>query len=157
MTQEEFSNRIIAMQATLYRVSTTILPQLCDREDAVQAAIEKAWGKQSSLREERLLRAWVIRILIHECYALLRRRKRESPVEVLPERETEPNAQPNLYRLFTSLEEKYRLPMVLFYVEGYSVEEIARMLRMPQGTLKSRLHRGRLLLRNTLDGEAEQE
>ena len=157
MTQEEFSNRIIAMQDTLYRVSTTILPQLCDREDAVQAAIEKAWDKQGTLRDDRMLRAWVIRILIHECSALLRRRKRESPVEVLPERETEPDALRDLYRLFTSLEEKYRLPMVLFYVEGYSVEEIARMLRMPQGTLKSRLHRGRLLLRDTLNGEEEQE
>ena len=157
MTQEEFAKRIITMQDTLYRVSTTILPQLCDREDAVQAAIEKAWRKQVTLREEQTLRAWVIRILINECYALLRRRKRESPVEVLPERETEPDAHPNLYRLFTSLDEKYRLPMVLFYVEGYSVEEIARMLRMPQGTLKSRLHRGRLLLRDTLDGEEEQK
>ena len=157
MTQEEFAKRIITMQDTLYRVSTTILPQLCDREDAVQAAIEKAWRKQVTLREEQTLRAWVIRILINECYALLRRRKRESPVEALPERETEPDAHPNLYRLFTSLDEKYRLPMVLFYVEGYSVEEIARMLRMPQGTLKSRLHRGRLLLRDTLDGEEEQK
>lgn len=38
MTQEEFARRIVDMQDTLYRVATTILPQLCDREDAVQAA-----------------------------------------------------------------------------------------------------------------------
>ena len=153
MTQEEFAGRIVAMQDTLYRVSTTILPQLCDREDAVQGAIEKAWRKQNRLRDDGALRAWVIRILINECYTLLRRRKRETPSAAMPERETEPDALPSLYRLITALDEKYRLPMVLHYVEGYSVEECARMLGLPQGTLKSRLHRGRNLLRNQLDME----
>lgn len=42
MTEAAFAARVIAMQDTLYRVSTTILPRLCDREDAVQSAIEKA-------------------------------------------------------------------------------------------------------------------
>ena len=150
MTHEEFGNRIVAMQDTLYRVSTTILPQLCDREDAVQEAIAKAWQKQSRLRDESALRSWVVRILINECYNVLRRSKREIPSDALPQRETAHDAQPDLYQLFTSLHEKYRLPMVLYYVEGYSVEETARMLRMPQGTLKSRLHRGRSLLKDKL-------
>ncbi|MBN1777818.1 MAG: sigma-70 family RNA polymerase sigma factor [Clostridiales bacterium] len=153
MTQEEFARRIVAMQDTLYRVSTTILPQLCDREDAVQEAIEKAWRKQGKLRDDRAVRAWVIRILVNECYALLRRRRHETLSDTLPERETAPGASPDLYELFTSLNEKYRLPMVLYYVEGYSVEECARMLKMPQGTFKSRLHRGRLLLRDTPEME----
>lgn len=148
MTQEEFARRIVAMQDTLYRVSTTILPQLCDREDAVQGAIEKAWRKQRRLRDDRAMRAWVIRILINECYTLLRRRKWEMPSDTLPEREVALDASPDLYQYFTSLDELYRLPLVLHYVEGYSVEECAHMLAMPQGTLKSRLHRGRLLLRD---------
>ena len=153
MTQEEFAGRVVAMQDTLYRVSTTILPQLCDREDAVQGAIEKAWRKQAKLRDDRALQAWVVRILINECYTLLRRRRHEELSDTLPERETAPDAQPDLYQLFTSLDEKYRLPMVLHYVEGYSVEEAAQMLRLPQGTVKSRLHRGRSLLKDTLDLE----
>ena len=148
MTQEEFARRIVAMQDTLYRVSTSILPQLCDREDAVQGAIEKAWRKQRKLRDDRAMQAWVIRILINECYGLLRRRKWETPSDTLPERETAQDARPDLYQIFTSLDEKYRLPLLLHYVEGYSVKECARMLNMPQGTLKSRLHRGRLLLRD---------
>ncbi|MEG0743053.1 MAG: RNA polymerase sigma factor [Clostridia bacterium] len=153
MTQAEFEERIVGMVDTLYRVSTTLLPQLCDREDAVQGAIEKAWQKQGKLRDDCAFQAWVIRILINECYTLLRRRKREVLSDTLPERETAEDANPDLYELFTSLAEKYRLPMVLYYVEGYSVEETARMLELPQGTLKSRLHRGRLLLKDTLDME----
>ena len=153
MTQAEFTDRVVAMQNTLYRVSTTILPQMCDREDAVQGAIEKALLKRDRLRDDRALEKWLTRILINECYALLRKRKRETLFDDLPERETAPDANPDLYQLFTSLEEKYRLPMVLYYVEGYTVEETARMLRMPNGTIKSRLYRGRQLLRDTLDLE----
>ena len=153
MTQAEFTGRVVAMQNTLYRVSTTILPQMCDREDAVQGAIEKALLKCDRLRDDRALEKWLTRILINECYALLRKRKRETLFDDLPERETAPDANPDLYQLFTSLEEKYRLPMVLYYVEGYTVEETARMLRMPNGTIKSRLYRGRQLLRDTLDLE----
>lgn len=150
MTQEEFADRIVAMQDTLYRVATTILPQLCDREDAVQGAIEKAWRKQRSLRNDQAFHAWIVRILINECYTILRPRKREMLSDTLPERETAPDAMPDVYQMFTSLDEKYRLPMVLYYVEGYSVQEAAQMLKMPQGTLKSRLHRGRLLLKDDL-------
>jgi RNA polymerase sigma-70 factor (ECF subfamily) len=151
MTQEEFAHRIVAMQDTLYRVSATILPKLCDREDAVQEAITRAWQKRSMLRSNSALRPWAIRILINECYALLRRRKREVQLDSPAEWETASDAFVDLYQIFSSLNEKYRLPMVLHYVEGYSVEETAQMLRLPQGTLKSRLHRGRILLRGTLD------
>ncbi len=150
MTQEEFARHIVDMQDTLYRVATTILPQLYDREDAVQAAIEKAWRNQRALREDSALKAWVVRILINECYALLRRSKREIPSDTLPERETAPDAQADVYQIFTSLDKKYRLPMVLYYVEGYTIQEISRILRLPQGTIKSQLHRGRIMLRNNL-------
>lgn len=153
MTQEEFTGRIVAMQDTLYRVSASLLPQLCDREDAVQEAIARAWQKQSHLRNDQALRPWVIRILINECYTLLRRRKREEATAALPEWEAPPDALTDLYQLFTALDEKYRLPMVLHYVEGYSVAEASHMLRLPQGTFKSRLHRGRLLLKDTLNME----
>ena len=153
MTQAEFAHRVVAMQDTLDRMSTTILPQLCDREDAVQSTVEKALRKRGQLRDPHSLGPWITRILVNECYAILRKRKRETLMRDVPERETAPDAQPGVYSLFTSLEEKYRLPMLLYYVEGYSVAETARALRLPQGTLKSRLHRGRLLLKDSLSLE----
>ena len=72
MTQAEFVRRVVAMEDTLYRVSTTILPQLCDRQDAVQSAIEKALRKWDKLRDPAALEAWLTRILINECYLILR-------------------------------------------------------------------------------------
>ena len=147
MTHEEFAERITAMQGTLYRVSATVLNQPCDREDAVQSCIEKAWRKQAYLRNESRLQAWVVRILLNECYTMLRKRKRETPVESMPEVPAPKDANPDLYRFFTSLPDKLRVPMALFYIEGYSVEEIAHMQRLPLGTVKSRLCRGREAMR----------
>lgn len=77
MTEAEFAGRVIAMQDALYRVSTTILPRLCDREDAVQSAIEKALRKRGRLRDEAALEKWLMRIVINECYTIHRRRRRE--------------------------------------------------------------------------------
>ena len=85
MTNEDFAARVMAMQGTLYRVSCALLRDHADREDAVQSAIEKAWRKLGTLREESRLQAWLVRILINECYAILRRQTRETPVDVLPD------------------------------------------------------------------------
>ena len=143
MTNEDFASRIVAMQGTLYRVTCALLREHADREDAVQSAIEKAWRKQGMLRDETRLKAWVTRILVNECYLILRRQKRETPVETIPDSPAPDTADPDLYRFFTSLPDTLRLTMVLHYVEGYEVKEIARIQRIPVGTVKTRLMRGR--------------
>ena len=156
MTKEEFEARIIAMQDTLWRVSATLLKQPCDREDAIQECIFKALRKRETLRDERYMQSWVIRILINECYSIHRRAKWEKPMERLPEPPPMPgpDADPEVFRALFSLEEKMRLPVVLHYVEGYQVEEIARILRIPTGTVKSLLARAREKLKKEMEKEA---
>lgn len=153
MTSAEFGQRIVAMQETLYRVCYSILPQACDREDAVQECIRIAWQKQGSLREERYLQTWVIRILIHECYALLRRGKREHPIDVLPERIAPPDADVDLHDALMALPVPLRLPVTLHYIEGYPLADVAQILRLPTGTVKSRLNRARTKLKTALLSE----
>ena len=143
MTHEDFASRIIALQGTLYRVTCALLHEHADREDAVQSAIEKAWRKQALLRDDSRMKAWVVRILVNECYAILRRQKWEAPVEELPDRPAPPDADADLYRFFRDLPDTLRLTMVLHYLEGYDVKEIARIQRIPAGTVTSRLMRGR--------------
>ena len=153
MDREEFAARAMAMRDSLYRVSATLLIREADREDAVSEAIAKALVKLPGLRNPEAFSSWMIRILINECYNIMRRNKREIAVETVPDVYFAPEDSRELYQAFHALEEKYRLPMVLRYVEGYSVEEVARMLRRPEGTIKSQLMRGRKQLRETLDGE----
>jgi RNA polymerase sigma-70 factor (ECF subfamily) len=135
------------MQETLYRTCYSLLPQACDREDAVQECIRIAWQKRGSLRDERYLQTWVIRILIHECYALLGKRKREHPAEVSPERAAPPDADAELHDALIALPVELRLPVTLHYLEGYPLSDVARMLRIPTGTVKSRLNRARRRLK----------
>jgi len=158
VTKEEFEQRIIGMQDTLYRVSATLLRQMCDREDAIQECIFKALKKRESLRDDRFMQSWVIRILINECYSIHRRAKWERPLERLPEPPPMPgpDADPEVFRILFSLNEKLRLPMVLHYVEGYSVDEVARIMRIPTGTVKSRLARAREKMHKEMKEAGEQ-
>lgn len=156
MTKEEFSRRIVGMTEVLYRVAWSQLPQAADREDAVQETIKRAWEKQDRLKDERYMQTWVIRILLNVCDTMRRKNARMLPSEMVPVKRQAFAESPLLDALFT-LEEKFRLPLQLRYVEGYSVTEVARMLQLPEGTVKSRLSRGRDKLRTMLTEEAFQE
>lgn len=61
----------------------------------------------------------------------------------MPDAPAPPDADPDLYRFFTALPDKLRLPMTLHYIEGLEISDIADILRLPIGTVKTRLFRGR--------------
>lgn len=153
MNRDEFARRIIGMLPVLHRIAWSQLPEAADREDAVQETIRRAWEKRDRLREERYMQTWVIRILLNVCDTIRRRARRMIPSEEVLQKAKEPVSETPLLDVMMSLGEKYRLPLQLHYVEGYSVAEVARMLRIPQGTVKSRLARGREKLREMLDEE----
>lgn len=152
MTKQEFAARAMDMQQTLYRVSATLLRRECDREDAVQEAIATALAKLPSLRREEAFRAWLIRILINACYDILRRSSREVYPETMPET-AQPTEEIGLLSLFHQLDETYRLPMTLHYVEGWNLRETAQLLHRPVGTIKSQLMRGRRQLKELMEQE----
>ena len=150
MTSEEFSQRIIDMMQTLYRISYAQLSHHSDRDDAVAECLCKAWQKRGQLKDELFFRSWVIRILINECHNIHRKRGREIPLEHLPERTIPVDADYELHDALLRLDESLRLPIILHYMEGFSIEEIAQILRLPQGTVKSRMLRGRRELKKML-------
>lgn len=156
MDKTEFSQRVLEAEKTLYRVSKSILINETDCEDAVQEAILKAYTKRNTLREEKYFKTWLVRIVINECYQLLRTKNQELSYEdYFQEQQTEANSYSELYEAILSLDIKHRLPVILHYMEGYSVEEAAGILKIPAGTVKSRLFKGRKQLKNFLDSEVE--
>lgn len=151
MDRQELGNRIVALTGTLYHVSYSLLRREADREDAVQSAIEKGWRKAAALRDERKLKPWLVRILINECYSILRASKRELPAET--QYEPPGCADPRRDALrdgILALPDTLRLPIVLHYMEGFSINDIASALRCPKGTVLSRMNRGRNLLKEYL-------
>ncbi|NLO83961.1 MAG: RNA polymerase sigma factor [Clostridiales bacterium] len=155
MTSEHFSSRIEEMTQTLHRVTYTQLNRSCDREDAVGACLLKAWEKRNQLKEERFFQTWLIRILLNECHNIQRKNKRivlAEDIEVAAAIPQTPQDK-ELRDTLTELEEKLRLPIILHYIEGYSIDEVAKILRLPQGTIKSRMARGRKKLQSMLQEE----
>ena len=146
MEEERFVSEVRAMERTLYRVARGYLRTWDECADAVQEALCKAWDKRKRV-DESYFRPWLTRIVINECHNIGRRKKRLIPVAE-PERAPAPEpALPELADALEALPEKLRLPLSLHYLEGFSVEEVARILRIPAGTVKSRLHQARNQLR----------
>ena len=148
MTGEAFAKAVTEMTQTLYRVSCSQLPNAADREDAVQEALRRAWEKRGSLRNEEYFRTWVVRILLNVCHDIQREGKRMIPAEKIPGPDDSSAEEPvDLKECLLRLDERERIPILLYYLEGFDIEQIAAVLRIPRGTVKSRLHRGRDQLR----------
>ena len=152
MTRTDFIRRVRACERRLYRVARTMLSSEADCEDAVQEALLKAWSKLDALREEAYFETWLIRILINQCKTLYRRRPSDTAVisEDIPCPES---GQSPLLEALESLPSKPRIVLELHYIEGYNVKECARMLGVPEGTVKWRLHQGRKLLAQAIGEE----
>ncbi len=153
MDREEFTRAVLEYENTLYRVAKSMLGSEADCADAAQNALLRAWERLHTLRDPAYFKTWLTRILINECRAILRQRARCAPLEAeIAEDEAAPENSSELYEAVMGLEQKYRLPVVLYYIEGFRTAEIAAMLRLPEGTVKTRLRRAREILRKELEG-----
>lgn len=153
MDKEEFTRAVLEYESTLYRVAKSMLGSEADCADAAQNALLRAWEKQHTLRDTAYFKTWLTRILINECRAMLRQRARFVPLEEeAVEGEIAPERDSGLYEAVMGLDVKYRVPFVLYYIEGFRTREIASMLKLPEGTVKTRLRRAREILRTELEG-----
>ena len=153
MTKNEFELTVTALQASLYRVARSYLRGEHDCLDAVSEAICKAWQKLPTLRDEARMKTWLTRILIRECINIQRRQKRMTPMETVAVSGEAPAGYFELMQALDALPQKLRTPTVLYYMEGYRVEDIAHLLHSKKGTVSSQLYRARMLLRDALKEE----
>ena len=152
MNRDNFAALVVEYTDRMYRIARTILRNDEDCRDAMQEAALRAWEKRYSLREEKYFGTWLIRILINECRKLYRRNP--LPADPLPESLKAPEESSSVIEALMNLPEKHRIALELHCIEGYSVREIARMLRLPEGTVKWRLSRARALMQQELGEEA---
>lgn len=127
-----------------------------DAEDIVQEVFYKYMLARPGFREENAEKAWFCRVTANRCRDLIRKRKRHQEVsleEVKSEDEYGDMGQ-GLISVILSLPEKYREVIYLHYYAGYRVEEIARMLGTTANAVKKRLQRGRMLMKESLEGDS---
>ena len=154
MEQREFAERVTTVQGSLYRVAASYLRGESDRLDAVAEAIAKAWERRRTLREEALFATWITRILIRVCVDIQRRQKRVIPVCEIAEKPTEDERIAALREAVESLPQKARTMVVLYYMEGYDVYEVAKLMGVTKGTVCAGLARAREKLRAYMEEDA---
>lgn len=129
----------------MYKVARSILHNDDDAADAIQDTILTCFEKISTLRKPEYFKTWMTRILINECNKILRHYSNINMREVLPEiADRDMSMEEFEFKQMLSLmDEKYRVVLVLYYVEGLRISDIAEILDINENTVKTRLSRGR--------------
>ena len=155
LEERPFTQKLLESEPMLYRIACALLRSESDRQDAMQETALKAWKNRASLREEQYFRTWISRIMVNECHNLHRKNSRYVPVEELPDRPAPDSGEQETRLMLESLPEKQRVPLVLHYLEGFSLEEIARVQHISLALVKYRMHQARKALRVEWNGKEE--
>ncbi len=149
----EFEQRLAECSALAFRVALGVLRNRADAEEVAQEAFLRAYRNFHRLRERERFRAWLARITwrlaLDRLRATGRRERREmASVNAAPSPSVEDLAasnefQQHLAQAMDELPEKLRLALILAAIEGYNLQEVSRLLDVPAGTVKSRVHLAR--------------
>jgi RNA polymerase sigma-70 factor (ECF subfamily) len=131
-------------EQVLYKTAYGFLKDSHDIEDVLQNTTLIAYESIGKLRDPKLFNTWVYRILVNESKKMLKERRQRE--QVVYQREEEKKGS-SIHTVIIELDNKYKLPIVLHYYAGLSIREISTILSESEGTVKSKLHRGRELIR----------
>ena len=154
--RERFSEAGRAHSSAMFRCARALLGSDADAEDAVSEAVLKAWQAWGNLRKPKAVKTWLLKIAVNCAYEQLRKNCRMLYTEDLTPYEQAEEAQEPVYDLWCAverLEEHQRTVVVLFYYEECTIREIAQVLEVSPGTVKSRLSRAREKLKQMLREE----
>lgn len=150
-----FSELIRLHQKDLYRVALAMMKNDNDALDCIQETILNAYKNLKGLTQDEYFKTWLLRILINKCNdSLKKKEKLVSWTVPQPEEQHHDDAtRLDVINAISHLEKDLKVIVVLYYYEDMSVTDIADSLRIPQGTVKSRLSRAREQLRELLGYE----
>ena len=170
--QTAFGQLVQAYERPVYNLAYRMLGDPAEAEDAAQETFLRAYSKLATYQPERKFVNWLLSIASHYCIDRLRRKgrapqlsldgplppqwtvsKSPRPDQVVSQKEQKERVRQAL----DTLPADYRAAVVLRYWYGMSYEEIADAMRCSIGTVRSRLHRGRKLLRNRLKSYTTQQ
>jgi RNA polymerase sigma-70 factor (ECF subfamily) len=167
-TRREFEDRLADCGPLAYRVARGVLRNTADAEDVAQEALLRAYRRFDRLRDRNRFRAWLVRIAFRLALDRLRSGKRrerrdmlwsqperQPPVATAEELAASSEFQGHLEKALAELPEKLRLVLLLAAMEGHTIEEIAALVGIPVGTVKSRIFLARKQLAEKLRCHAD--
>lgn len=143
-----------ARQSKFYKIGWAYLKNHHDVEDIFHNTILKVHDNIGQLKEDTYFETWVTSIFINECRAVYRKREQQVPERV----KSRPlDSQLELLEDLDRLEDIHKEVIILKYLQGYPQQDIADILNLPVGTVKSRLYRGLIILRQLIEGNENDE
>lgn len=136
----------------LYRICLITLKNEADAEDAIQETLIKYLSKAPKFESAEHQKAWLLRVAVNQCRDMLRKRRQAVDIETILIPDALPQEREALDALMT-VPEKFRFVLTLHYVEGYSVNEISKIIGRTPSAVKMRLQKGRGLLAEALGKE----
>ncbi len=144
ITQKELSALIMDNKDGMYRLAFSILRNDADAQDAVSDAIVLAFEKCHQLRKTSSAKSWLMQILVNSSKKIAVQSNKYVLLEnEIQYEQAEEFKDDDMWETVMELDEEFREVVVLYYYEQFSVREIGKMLRVPEGTVKSRLARAR--------------
>lgn len=158
---DAFSELVRRHQHIVYNVSYRFMRDQALAEDMAQDAFLKAFRLLKGFRGDCSFSTWMYRVTCSVCLTELARRKRRGEVELLPGHAGEAPAMPmdsadlpeHMRRCVGLLPERYAQIITLYYLKGVNYEEIAQVMEIPMGTLKTWMFRARKQLRKIVEKE----
>ena len=143
---EAFEALLVTYQDKVFRLSYSMLGDRAQAEDAAQESFLRIWKSMDRYRGESNVGTWIFSIARNVCLTAISKRaaRRSAPIEDAERGGPDPpDRQHDILRLVAELPENYRQVVMLFYMEDQSYDEVARLLDLPVGTVKTHLHRAR--------------
>lgn len=159
ITEDLFVENIERQKDIMFRIAYGVLRNTTAAEDAVSEAVLRAWEKRGSLRDQKKLAQWLLKIVLNVSKTMVVKRGRERPSgdmeqcadAAVPPPSLHIEQEIDIWQIVMALKEEYRLVVIMYYYSEFTVKEISAMLGIPEGTVKNRLFRAREILKTMLE------
>ena len=152
MTDQQFVPLAQRYMDTIFRIAYSYLRSQADADDVTQDVLIQLYKTETAFESDDHLKHWLIRVTVNRCKNIFRSpwRKVENIADYENSLTFEAPEHRELFDAVMALDKRYRLPVLLYYYEGYSQKEVAGLLSLPEETVRTRLFRARGKLKATL-------
>ncbi len=155
MSKEKFESLAKTYMDMIYRVAYSWTKNSDDANDVTQEVLIQLYKTDKEFESDAHIKNWLIKVTVNQCKMLFRsmRKKMEDISDYAETIGFEDQSYLDLFLAVMKLDKKYRVPLMLFYYEGYSTKEIASFLGIPEKTISTRLFRAKAKLKEYLKEE----
>lgn len=163
--EESFTKLILYIRNDLYKIAKTRITEDADIQDAIQETMIETYKSIKKLKDLQKFKAWTIKILINKCNRIYKKRYRKDifladyDLDKCMTFSSYNNVDNdlNFYSLINDLDYDEKLIIVLYYMEKYTLKEISKILKMKENTVKSKLYRARIKIKEKYEGGIKNE